>query len=56
MVDDAIILYDKDGFFAGVLERLRRRMQELGSKKIYIGDKWYWDLKPDSKPGEVIEL
>ncbi|MFQ6058251.1 MAG: nucleotidyltransferase domain-containing protein [Anaerolineae bacterium] len=56
MTTDAILLYDKGDFFKGVLDRLRARMEELGSKKVYIGDKWYWDLKPDSKFGEVIEL
>jgi hypothetical protein len=31
-------------------------MKELGSKKVYIGEKWYWDLKPDLEFGEIIEL
>ncbi|MBI5043781.1 MAG: nucleotidyltransferase domain-containing protein [Nitrospirae bacterium] len=56
MVDDAKILYDKDGFFAAVLERLRNRLKELGSKRIWKGNAWYWDLKPDYKPGEVFEI
>jgi predicted nucleotidyltransferase len=56
MTDDAVLLYDRDDFFKGVLDRLRARMRELGSKKIYVGDKWYWDLKPDIKFGEEFEL
>jgi len=29
----------------------------LGSRKVILGNgSWYWDLKPDWKPGEVIEL
>ena len=56
MTEEAIILYDKDAFFAGLLERLRRRLQELGARKKRIGRVWYWDLKPDFRPGEVIEL
>jgi len=56
MTTDAVILYDKDHFFSGVLDRLRARMKELGSKKVYIGDKWYWDLKPNLEFGEIIEL
>ena len=56
MTEEAIILYDKNAFFAGLLERLRRRLQELGARKKRIGKAWYWDLKPDFRPGEVIEL
>ncbi len=56
MTEEAIILYDKNAFFAGLLERLRRRLQELGARKKRIGRVWYWDLKPDFRPGEVIEL
>jgi predicted nucleotidyltransferase len=56
MVEDARLLYDRHGFFAGRLERLRRRFAELGAKRIWRGNAWYWDLKPDYKPGEVFEL
>ena len=56
MVEDARLLYDHNGFFAGRLERLRRRFAELGSKRIWNDNVWYWDLKPDYKPGEVFEL
>jgi uncharacterized protein len=56
MTEDARLLYDRDDFFAGRLERLRERLRQLGSKRIWRGNMWYWDLKPDYKPGEVIEL
>lgn len=56
MTEDARLLYDRDDFFAGRLERLRERLRQLGSKRIWRGNMWYWDLKPDFKPGEVIEL
>ena len=56
MVEDAVILYDKDGFFAGVLKRLRIRLDALGAKRVWRGSAWYWDLKPDFEPGEVFEL
>ena len=56
MVEDAKMLLDRDGFFGAVLERLRKRLKELGSKRIWQGNAWYWDLKPDYKPGDVIEL
>jgi predicted nucleotidyltransferase len=56
MVEDARLVIDRDGFFAGVLERLHARMRELGSKRIWRGTRWYWVLKPDCIPGEVIEI
>ncbi len=56
MVEDARLVVDRAGFFAAILERLRRRMRELGSRRIWQGTRWYWVLKPDRRPGEVIEL
>lgn len=56
MVEDARILYDRDGFFAGALDRLRARLSELGARRVWRGNAWFWDLKPDYQPGEVFEL
>lgn len=56
VLDHGLILYDT-GVLQRRLEALRRRLSELASKKVVLGDgRWYWDLKPDWKPGEVIEL
>lgn len=56
MVEDARILFDRENFFASRLDRLRERLGQLGSRRIWKGNTWYWDLKPDWKPGDVIEL
>ena len=56
MTEEAVILFDRGGFFAGVLERLRERLQELGAERKQLGRLRYWDLKPDFKPGEVTTL
>jgi len=56
MVEDAQMLFDKDEFFLTIIERLRKRLKELGAKRIWKGNAWYWDLKPDYKPGEIFEL
>ena len=56
MLDDGRLLYDRDGFFAGELAALKARLDKLGSKRIWKGDSWYWDLKPDFKPGDEIVL
>lgn len=56
MIEDARLLCDRGGFFARQLDRLRARLAELGAKRIWRSNAWYWDLKPDYKPGEVFEL
>lgn len=57
MVEDAKILYDWDNFFAQRLKVIRERLKELHSKRVWLEDgTWYWDLKPDLKPGEVFTL
>ena len=56
MVEDARILYDPEGFLAGYFNRFRTRLRQLGSRRIRRGNAWYWELKPDLKPGEVFTL
>ncbi len=56
MVDDAIILYDQNKFLAKELGRLRQKLTLLGAKRIWQGNTWYWDLKPDYQQGEIFEL
>lgn len=50
------ILFDREGFFAGVLSRLRERLARLGALRRQVGRKWYWDLKPDYRYGEIFEI
>ena len=56
MVEDARILFDKGEYFSEVLEKLKERFKTLGSKRVWIGNAWYWELKPDYKPGEVFKI
>lgn len=57
MIEDSIILLDREDFFKRRLEDLRHRINTLGSKKIFLEDgSWYWDLKPDLVAGEEFEL
>jgi uncharacterized protein len=56
MVDEAKIFLDRDDFFKSVLERVEKRLKDLGAKKIQVGKMWYWDLKPDYRPGDVFEI
>jgi len=56
-LDGHRLLLDRDGFFEGVLERLRRRLEELGAKRLTDKDGYsYWDLKPDYRLGEDVVL
>jgi uncharacterized protein len=56
MVEDARLLYDRDGFFRSVLTRLQARLNALGAQRRRRGRIRYWVLKPDLQPGEVFEL
>lgn len=57
MVFDSIILHDKEETFKREIEIVKRRLEELGSKRIFLENgKWFWILKPDIKWGEVIEI
>ncbi len=57
LTTDAVVLFDRDGVFAREMDVLRSRMAALGSRKVVLPNgSWYWDLKPDSKFGEVVDL
>ena len=56
MTEDARILHDPDHCLRNTLERLTSRLKELGSKRVWRGEDWYWDLKPDYRPGDVFDL
>ncbi|QJA06247.1 nucleotidyltransferase domain-containing protein [Thermosulfurimonas marina] len=56
MTEEALILYDPEGFLQEYLEDLRRKLKALGARRVFSGGGWYWILKPDYRPGEVIEL
>jgi hypothetical protein len=56
MTEDARILHDPAGVLAAALAALRGRLAALGARRIWRGNAWFWDLKPDYRPGDVIEL
>ncbi|MEM3574882.1 MAG: nucleotidyltransferase domain-containing protein [Candidatus Bathyarchaeia archaeon] len=56
IVEDGIIIYDRDGFLRKVLEDIRAKLRELGARRMKIGKGWYWVLKPDAKLGEEIRV
>jgi hypothetical protein len=51
------VLFDPEGVLGRELDGVRRRLRELGSRRIERPDgSWYWQLKPDWQPGETVEL
>jgi predicted nucleotidyltransferase len=57
IVEDGILILDRGRFFEGVLSNMRDRMRALGSRRVFLADgSWYWDLKPDFRFGEVVEI
>jgi predicted nucleotidyltransferase len=56
MIDDARILFDREDVMRHAFAQFKARLDWLGARRIWRGNAWFWDLKPDYKPGEVFEL
>jgi hypothetical protein len=53
---EGIIVYD-DGLMKSKLSEVKQRLLALGSKRVRTRNgKWYWILKPDLKPGEIVQI
>ena len=56
MIEDGRVLFDPSGFWNEYMKEFQRRLHRLGARKVVQGDRWYWDLKPDYRPGDVFEI
>lgn len=57
LVEDALFIYDRDGFFQNVLNLLRAKMLSIGSRRVWLDkDKWFWIIKPSIKPEEALSI
>jgi predicted nucleotidyltransferase len=57
IMDEGIILYEKGECFRELIKKFKEKLKELGSRKVYLSDgSYYWELKPDWKPGELVEI
>jgi len=56
MIDEAKIIFDKGDFLKSLLQKVKKRLEELGARRVQMGKMWYWDLKPDYQPGEIFEI
>ena len=57
IMEEGIVLFDKDECFKSLMEKFKEKIKELGSRKVFLPDgSYYWELKPDWKPGEIVEI
>lgn len=56
MIEDARLLYDRQDFMRQALTQFQVRLERLGARRIWRGNAWLWDLKPDFIPGTVFDL
>jgi hypothetical protein len=56
IIEDGVILFDRDGFFGSVLDSVRARLARLGSRQERLGHIRYWVLSPGAAPGETVTL
>lgn len=55
MVDENVVLIDRDGVVKSIFEDTRKRMKRWGSRRRTHANGWYWDIKPSLKKGEIID-
>jgi len=56
VADHGLVVYDRAGFLAEVLREIREKLKMLGARKVFAKKGYYWVLKPDAMPNEVIEI
>jgi hypothetical protein len=56
MTVDVLLLVDRSDFLSRRLDRLRVELTRLGAERRTLGNRWYWVLKKDFRPGEVFEI
>lgn len=56
LTEDAILPVDRDGILAGALAALRDRLARAGARRVWVGEQWYWDLKPDFRRGDIVRI
>lgn len=57
ILDHHRLLFDRERFFATILDRLGRRLAEMGARRLTDPDGFvYWDLAPDWQPGDEVVI
>ncbi|MCS7364688.1 MAG: nucleotidyltransferase domain-containing protein [archaeon GB-1867-035] len=53
---DGKIVYDKDGFFEKLALEFKSKLMKFGAKRVMMKGGWYWILKDQYEPLEVLPL
>jgi uncharacterized protein len=56
MTDQARILHDPERVLRNYLENLSRKLRAMGARRVPFGGSYYWELKPDFRWGDRIEI
>lgn len=57
LTEDAAILYDEGRFLQTLLLELKAKLLRQGATRTFLDpERWYWDLKPNYKFGETVEI
>lgn len=57
MVEEALIVYDRDGFLRSILNELGRILEKQGAVRVWLDkDRWYWKLKPTIATGALVSI
>ena len=56
VTEDGFIAYDRERFLESVLGDMKRRLRELGAVRVWARRGYYWVLKPNAKPEEIVEV
>ena len=56
MIDQARILVDEDGLLRRFLDALGARLASSGARRVFKGGGYYWELAPNYRWGDRIEL
>ncbi|MEM2876343.1 MAG: hypothetical protein QXL67_05280 [Candidatus Bathyarchaeia archaeon] len=57
LTEEAVVLKDRDRFLERTLIELKLKLLSMGAKRVFIDkERWYWDLKPGYKFGEVVAI
>ncbi|HSV31003.1 MAG TPA: nucleotidyltransferase domain-containing protein [Atribacteraceae bacterium] len=54
MMEDGVILFEKDSFFSDYLRDFSTRLHNLGARRLRRGESWYWLLDQNHSIDEVI--
>jgi predicted nucleotidyltransferase len=57
LTQDAVLLYDRDGFFARILDGVRASLDRLGATRTGDGHAWYWETSQSrlSSPAAALD-